>query len=387
MKQGMDVERVEALLHQLEIQAGAINTVVGVVDGAVNALTSLWFGENFNVFHHGWVGGQRTQAHTAAVDISDAVSELRRQIEEQRAASGDRSSSGGGSTGGGFSGGGGGGGGGGGWGDDKGPWKTSGPDKHGTVSIEDKGFAGEKGSADKEYVDGKWRDVPEDDDKKHKGPKVGVEWKLGEVSGEYDVAKAETKGHYENGDMTADGSAYAAVGQVKGSASGSVGSDGLKGSVEASAMAAAVGAAGSVGAGAVKASGSASAGVGAKASASAQIGPTGAGVEAGAFAGAEANAKAGVDVGGLGAEGGVGVQAGIGATGRADVGMKDGKFHIGAGGSVSVGVGVKVSVDITVDPGEIAKTVGDIGKAAGDVGKNIGDAVSHIDPNPFHWFH
>lgn len=85
---GMDIERVEALTNQLEFQAHAINTVVGVVDSAVSALTHLWFGDNFGVFHGSWVGGQRTQAHNAALDINDVIRTLRQQIDEQRHASG-----------------------------------------------------------------------------------------------------------------------------------------------------------------------------------------------------------------------------------------------------------------------------------------------------------
>lgn len=84
---GMDVDRVDALAAQLDIQAKLIDSVVGVVDGAVRALTDVWFGENLNVFHGAWVGGQRAQAHGASADIAAALHTLRVEIAAQRATS------------------------------------------------------------------------------------------------------------------------------------------------------------------------------------------------------------------------------------------------------------------------------------------------------------
>ena len=84
---GMDVERVEHLVGQLELQAHAIDTVVLVVDSAVTALTQVWFGADVLHFHGAWQGAQRGHAQSAAQDLHTAVAELRRQVSEQRSTS------------------------------------------------------------------------------------------------------------------------------------------------------------------------------------------------------------------------------------------------------------------------------------------------------------
>lgn len=84
---GMDVERVDALVSQLDHQSMMIDAVVSVVDNAVAALAGIWFGENLNVFHGAWVGGQRAQAQSAAGDIAAALRTLRGEIAHQRTAS------------------------------------------------------------------------------------------------------------------------------------------------------------------------------------------------------------------------------------------------------------------------------------------------------------
>lgn len=85
---GMDVEEAERLVGQLEAQANAINNVVSIVDNAVNVLGSLWFGADLQHFQGTWRGNQRAQANSAAVDISHALTILRREIDAQRRASG-----------------------------------------------------------------------------------------------------------------------------------------------------------------------------------------------------------------------------------------------------------------------------------------------------------
>lgn len=85
---GMDVEEAERLVGQLEAQANAINHVVSIVDNAVSVLGSLWFGADLQHFQGTWRGNQRAQANSAAVDISHALTILRREIDAQRKTSG-----------------------------------------------------------------------------------------------------------------------------------------------------------------------------------------------------------------------------------------------------------------------------------------------------------
>lgn len=86
---GMDVDQVEALAGVLDIQAKAIAGVMGVVDGAVSALSEVWHGDDLAMFHSSWHSSGRTRVQQASEQMSMWVTQLRDEVAQQQAASAD----------------------------------------------------------------------------------------------------------------------------------------------------------------------------------------------------------------------------------------------------------------------------------------------------------
>ena len=150
---------------------------------------------------------------------------------------------------------------------------------------------------------------------------------------------------------------------AKGSASGSIGPNGLTGEASVSAGAT-VSADGSVHLGedlpfgGVGASGHAEGFAGAEANGKATVGKgddgsVGASVSGEAFAGAKAEASGQVDLGPLSLSGDASARAGIGADGHAGITFKDGKLTVSAGASGTLGVGAGAHGTISLDVGSI----------------------------------
>lgn len=85
---GMDVDEVERLAGRLDLQARAVAAVVGVVDSAVAGLAGIWAGEDLDAFRAVWHQTHRPKAMGLGDQLTGWVTELRRQVAEQRAASG-----------------------------------------------------------------------------------------------------------------------------------------------------------------------------------------------------------------------------------------------------------------------------------------------------------
>lgn len=84
---GMDVEEVERLANRLDLQARAIAAVVGVVDHAVSGLTSVWMGEDVEVFGALWHRTHRPRAQSLAEELLGWGIALRHQVAQQRVTS------------------------------------------------------------------------------------------------------------------------------------------------------------------------------------------------------------------------------------------------------------------------------------------------------------
>lgn len=87
--EGMDVEEVERLAARLDLQAKAIAALVGVVDAAVAGLGGIWTGEDLDAFRALWLQTHRPKAVVAGDQLGTWVTELRRQVAQQRLASGE----------------------------------------------------------------------------------------------------------------------------------------------------------------------------------------------------------------------------------------------------------------------------------------------------------
>jgi hypothetical protein len=92
---GMDVDEVEQLAARLDLQAKAVATVVGVVDAAVSGLSGIWSGDDLDSFRGVWHQTHRPRALSIGEQLSGWVTELRRQVTQQRGASGETRGSGG----------------------------------------------------------------------------------------------------------------------------------------------------------------------------------------------------------------------------------------------------------------------------------------------------
>lgn len=96
--------------------------------------------------------------------------------------------------------------------------------------------------------------------------------------------------------------------------------------------------------------------VGADAKASVGIGKDGVHAGGEAFVGAKVSGEIGGDVGGVGAGVEAEAWAGAGVAADLDVGMKDGKFHIGGELGAGLGIGAKVGPNVTLDFPKMAET-------------------------------
>lgn len=96
-----------------------------------------------------------------------------------------------------------------------------------------------------------------------------------------------------------------------------------------------------------------------------------------AFIGAKGSVGGTTDVGDYGSvSGSVGGYVGVGAKGDIDVGVKDGKIHLGFGGGLALGIGPEINVGLDLDYGKIADDLYDAGSDAVDLGKQaMEDAI------------
>ncbi|MFJ6751431.1 putative T7SS-secreted protein [Streptomyces sp. NPDC091266] len=120
--------------------------------------------------------------------------------------------------------------------------------------------------------------------------------------------------------------------------------------------------------------------VGAEAQTNISAGKDGVHAGAEAFAGAKATASAHADVAGIGAGATAEGWAGAGAAAHADLGMKDGKFVIGADVGVGLGLGGKVGFQAEIDPQKFADTVSDVSDKVGDGMDAVGEGLDAINP-------
>lgn len=85
---GMDVGEVERVADRLEIQAKAVQAIVGVVDAAVSGLMGIWSGADVEDFAAGWHQSHRPRTQTVADQLGAWVDQLRQQAQQQDLTSG-----------------------------------------------------------------------------------------------------------------------------------------------------------------------------------------------------------------------------------------------------------------------------------------------------------
>lgn len=205
----------------------------------------------------------------------------------------------------------------------------------------------------------------------------GLDWavKLYEDEAGVSLLEAEIGGSVKYGPLGAEGTASASFLGAGAGYDFSLGPDGLKAGAHAEAYLAKLEAQGEVSLGPAALGASGSAMVGASADASATIGPQGANLHAEAFVGAKAEGEVHADIAGVGAGVKGEAWAGVGAEADVDLGMKDGKFTIGAEFGAALGVGGKLGFEVTIDPAEVIDTVGDAAEAVGDAAEAVGDTI------------
>ena len=323
---GADIEQVEALARRLEQASNRLEALTS--KASMSLMTAAWTGADIDQVRSNWNSRTKPNMVAAARSLDGLSVELKRQAEQQRAASG------------------------------------GGSGLSGLASS-----LGEFVNSTARSAADAIRDLADGGIELPGGPKLNVDDdgftisdkdKVGDVWGLHDKAEGEFKNDLFSGSGSAE---YLLGAEASAERSWEIGPDGLKVGVGAQASAGAgASAEGEVSfLGLATAGGKAEVFAGARASAdaSATVGPDGVSVKAGvnAFAGAEASAEANVNV--------VGVDVGAKATAYAGIGVKANvaasvtmeEVSVSLDLGVALGVGAGVKVDLSFKPVEAAKNI------------------------------
>ncbi|MDV6014729.1 putative T7SS-secreted protein [Haloechinothrix sp. LS1_15] len=205
------------------------------------------------------------------------------------------------------------------------------------------------------------------------GPKWNLElgsWETGVSVWGDSVARETTVG-----DIDLAGTAAADVLGAGADSRLSIGSDGLKGELNADAYLLKAEADGSAEWGYLGAGLQGEAFVGAEAGLEGSVNTSGVKLGGEAFAGGRAEGGVHGDVGGVGAGLTGEVWAGAGAAADLNVGMDDGKFTVGAEAGAALGYGGKLGGEIVIDPEKVTDTANDVADAVGNLDRSTVDTV------------
>jgi len=86
--QGMDVDQVTSIAHQLHNQAEQIQTVINTINGLVNQLPGVWHGKDATEFEGWWNNQHRPALQNAAAAIDGLHQSALNNVSQQQQASG-----------------------------------------------------------------------------------------------------------------------------------------------------------------------------------------------------------------------------------------------------------------------------------------------------------